>query len=115
MALTWSRTFPDTHHDFVAKEDGADVGRIYQHRPGGLAHDVWLWSATGVHAGLDAPAAISGEVLTREAAIAALTQAWERAKAWSARTGKPLVWKGRVYGELSSGREKGAPAEAGAP
>lgn len=34
---------------------------------------------------------LNGEAATRDEAIEALAAAWERAKAWSERTGKPLA------------------------
>ena len=77
----------------MAQENGVEVGRIYQHRYGGRDRDTWLWTATGIHRGryAEGVAPLSGDTDTRDEAIEALSAAWARAKAWSARTGLPLA------------------------
>ncbi|WP_345820086.1 hypothetical protein ABC766_29275 [Methylobacterium fujisawaense] len=92
MTFTWRRTFPDTHHDFVAEEAGQHVGRI-RRIAGGPQNGTWFWSCTGCQRGHEAEGVrpLNGEAPTREEAIEALAAAWGRAKAWSERTGKPLA------------------------
>lgn len=41
MTFVWRRTFPDTHHDFVAEEAGQHVGRIPRIH-GGPQDGVWI-------------------------------------------------------------------------
>ncbi len=90
MTFTWRRTFPNTHHDFVASEKGVEVGRI-RRNAGGPNNGTWAWSAFGVMRRADEMLPLNGEAATRDEAIEALASAWGRAKAWSARTGKPLA------------------------
>lgn len=90
MTFTWRRTFPDTHHDFVAEEVGQHVGRIIRNS-GGPNAGTWFWTCTGCQRGEDELKPLNGEAPTRDEAIEALAAAWSRAKAWSARTGLPLA------------------------
>lgn len=92
MTFTWQRTFPDTHHDFVAEEAGRHVGRV-KRVAGGPQDGWWMWTATGVQRGHEADGVrpLNGMEATRDEAIEALAAAWGRAKAWSARTGLPLA------------------------
>lgn len=92
MTFTWRRTFPGTHHDFVAEEAGQHVGRI-KRIDGGPQNGSWTWSCTGCQRGHEAEGVrpLSGMADTRDEAIEALAAAWARAKAWSARTGQALV------------------------
>ncbi len=53
MTFTWRRTFPNTHHDFVAEEAGQHVGRI-RRMHGGPQDGVWIWSCTGCQRGHEA-------------------------------------------------------------
>ena len=91
MTFDWDRTFPDTHHDFQARENGETVGRIRRNH-GGPNAGTWEWSCYGCTRGVEAEGVrpLSGEAATRDEAIQALSDAWRRAKAWSARTGLPL-------------------------
>lgn len=92
MAFTWDRTRPDDRYDFVAVEDGEHVGRIYR-LSGGPQDKWWFWTCTGCQRGVEA-AEVSprhGVAQTRDEAIAALAEVWVKAKAWSARTGLPLI------------------------
>ncbi|MFF9549432.1 MULTISPECIES: hypothetical protein [Bacteria] len=92
MPFTWARTFPDTHHDFVAEEAGHHVGRIRRIH-GGPQDGVWMWSCTGCQRGHEAEGVrpLNGMADTRDEAIEALAAAWARAKAWSKRSGLPLM------------------------
>lgn len=95
MTFTWRRTFPDTHHDFVAEEAGQHVGRIKRIQ-GGPQDGFWYWTATGVPRGHEAEGIrpLNGMTATRDEAIEALAAAWARAMAWSAGTGLPLIQGG---------------------
>lgn len=92
MTFTWHRTFPESHHDFVAEEAGVHVGRI-KRIAGGPQHGTWTWSCTGCQRGHEAEGVrpLNGMADTRDEAIEALAAAWARAKAWSGRTGLPLA------------------------
>ena len=92
MTFTWRRTFLNTHHDFVAEQADQHVGRI-RRIDGGLQNGTWTWSGTGCQRGHEAEVVrpLNGEVATRDEAIEALSAAWSRAKAWSARTGLLLA------------------------
>ncbi|MET3482313.1 hypothetical protein [Methylobacterium sp. 1973] len=92
MTFTWRRTFPDTHHDFVAEEEGQHVGRIRRIH-GGPQDGVWMWSCTGCQRGHEATGVrpLNGEAATRDEAIEALAAAGDRTKEWSARTGRLLA------------------------
>ncbi|KOX55090.1 hypothetical protein ADL19_13370 [Streptomyces purpurogeneiscleroticus] len=92
MTFVWARTFPDSRHDFVAEDAGQHVGRI-RRIAGGPQNGIWTWSCTGCQRGHEAEGVrpLNGEAPTRDEAIEALAAAWGRAKAWSARTGKPLT------------------------
>ncbi|MET3486003.1 hypothetical protein [Methylobacterium sp. 1973] len=92
MTFVWRRTFPDTHHDFVAEEAGQHVGRI-RRMDGGPQDGIWFWYCTGCQRGHEATGVrpLSGEAATRDEAIEALAAAWARAKAWSAVSGLPLA------------------------
>ena len=80
MPLTWSRTSPETGYDFVATEDGLDVGRVMKNLSGPNA-DTWFWAYTGrQHSEADRKP-LDGEVQTKDEAIEALSEAWARAKA----------------------------------
>ncbi|TXN72404.1 hypothetical protein [Methylobacterium sp. WL6] len=79
--FVWSRTQPDSHYDFIARDaDGYLVGRI--RRETGLRAGKWSFFANGVQA---APGtvgcALSGTVETRDEAIEQLHVAW---RAWMA-------------------------------
>lgn len=79
MRLAWSRTFPDSHHDFVARDGEEAVGRIYRESAGHTQSGRWRWFANGI----SAPPRItgferSGTVDTRQEAIDALSSAWSR-------------------------------------
>lgn len=85
--FTWSRTFPDTHHDFNACDaDGYLVGRIQRER-GGPRDGQWVWAANGVQASAGTVGCdLSGVCDTRAEAIACVTEAWDR---WMAMGGAP--------------------------
>lgn len=90
--FTWRRTFPGTHHDFLASVEAGAVGRINRRRPGGSSEFVWCWTASGILPSLHLIGPPTyGEVPTRQEAIAALTDAYERGRAWSERTGRPFI------------------------
>ncbi|MGU3363147.1 hypothetical protein ACLBWX_22890 [Methylobacterium sp. M6A4_1b] len=78
MAITWARTWPDradARRDFVARDDGMPVGRIYfvQIATG----PAWFWAANGIQA---APGtvgcALSGHESTKQAAVDRVKAAW---------------------------------------
>ena len=80
MPLTWSRTSPETHYDFVATEDGLEVGRVVKNLSGPNA-DTWFWACTGCHPSGADRKPLDGEVQTKDEAIEALSEAWAQAKA----------------------------------
>ena len=78
MTITWARTWPDrrdARRDYVASDDGVQVGRIYlvDIAPG----PAWFWSANGIRA---APStvgcALSGHEATKQAAADRVKAAW---------------------------------------
>lgn len=79
MPLVWSRTAPDTHYDFVAAEDGVEVGRVMMNL-GGPSADTWFWACTGCQRFETDLKPLDGEVQTKDEAIQALSEAWARAK-----------------------------------
>lgn len=79
MPLTWSRTTPETHYDFVATDDGVDVGRVMKNL-GGSNADTWFWACTACQAGKADAMVFSGEAQTKDEAIQAVSEAWVRAK-----------------------------------
>ena len=80
MPLVLSRTASDTHYDFVATEDGIDVGRVVMNL-GGSRADTWFWACTGCPRRDADLEPLDGEAQTKEEAIQALSEAWARAKA----------------------------------
>lgn len=77
--FVWSRTFPESHYDFTARDaDGYLVGRILRHH-GGPQDGRWSWHANGVQ---DAPGTVgcdlNGIADTRDEAIERLHVAWTR-------------------------------------
>ena len=90
LTFTWHRAFPDTHHDFVAEDRGQHVGRIMRNG-GGPNVGTWFWTCTGCQPGEAELKSLNSEIATRHEAIEALSEAWSRAWAWSARTGMLLV------------------------
>ncbi|WP_426313815.1 hypothetical protein ACN9MF_20075 [Methylobacterium fujisawaense] len=87
MTFTWRRTFPETHHYFVAEEAGQHVGRIRRIH-GGPQDGVWTRSCTGRQRGHEATGVrpLNGEAATQDEAIKAFAAAWSRDKARSVRT-----------------------------
>jgi hypothetical protein len=92
VTFVWRRTFPDTHHDFVAEETGQHVGRI-KRIDGGPQEGTWTWSCTSCQRGHEADGVrpLNGMTASRDEAIEALAAAWSQAKAWRARTGLSLA------------------------
>ena len=90
MTFTLRRTFPDTHHDFVAEDRGQHVGRIMRNG-GGPNVGSWFWTCTGCQRCEDELKPLNGETATRDEAIAALSEAWSRARAWTARMGRSVA------------------------
>lgn len=80
MPLSWSRTSPDTHYDLVAMDDGVDVGRVMKNL-GGSNADTWFWACTRCQSAEGHLTPLNGEAQTKEDAIQALSEAWDRAKA----------------------------------
>lgn len=73
MPITWTRTFPDKSHDFVAKDGDLTVGRIYRHWDGVR----WQWFFQQIPA-------TAGDSESRQEAIDALLEAYERWQAINA-------------------------------
>ena len=83
--FVWSRTQPDSHYDFVARDaEGYLIGRIRREH-GGQQDGKWSWFASGVQA---APGTVgcnlSGVTDTRDEAIDCLHGTWT---AWMANGG----------------------------
>lgn len=78
MTITWARTWPDQRDarlDFVATDDGTQVGRIYHVL---IANGpAWFWACNGTRA---APGtvgcALSGHEATKQAAADRVKAAW---------------------------------------
>ena len=90
MPLTWSHTF-EPGPDFVAHDGEQMVGRIRKHQFG-TTRGRWFWAANGIQ--MDPKPfgfQLYGEVETKAEAVEAVETTWERAQAWSAETGQPLL------------------------
>lgn len=90
MPLTWSHTL-EPGPDFVARDGDQPIGRIRKHEFGTM-QGRWLWAANGIQ--MD-PGPLGfqlyGEVETKGEAVEAVQSTWDRAQAWSAETGRPLL------------------------
>lgn len=76
----------------MAEDAGQHVGRI-KRIDGGPQDSWWTLTCTGCQRGQEAEGVrpLNGMAETRDEAIEALSAAWSRAKAWSARTELPLA------------------------
>ncbi len=78
VTITWAHTWPDrrdARRDFVAKDDGVPVGRIYQVLI--TSGPAWFWAANGIHAAPGSVGcALSGHEATKQAAADRVKAAW---------------------------------------
>lgn len=58
----------------------------------------WIWNFL-VHNGREAAVTTAGRAETKQEAADAIRAAWERAQAWSAETGRPLVFGRQRWAE----------------